>query len=297
MAAVAADQYSELEKLKTKKKSVVIPPVATQKTSDLVMSFLKKNCPSAPIMQQLSVKESMSLFHLMIHFIRTTLVQDHNPKNFKAFCTGYMTDQKCASAARATISQSESSLWFDVKYARVSASKLWEASRCQTDGSLKNQMFGVVKIKATEAMLRGLRLETSVLRSLRKTFGKMPKRTGFVMKGSMPIFGASPDALLGDYVIEIKCPMTDKTFPSYFNDDFTEPAKKYKGQINLQMKMCDKKKGLFCVADPDFIKNNKLTILVVNLDTDFLETVMDDADNYWDIYIYPVLYKAAAKTA
>ncbi|KAJ8913990.1 hypothetical protein NQ315_008982 [Exocentrus adspersus] len=65
-----------------------------------------------------------------------------------------------------------------------------------------------------------------------------------------PIFGASPDAIIDNFVVEIKCPTKEKTVTNYIKSN--QIVNKYKAQIHLQMLATEKKKGLFCVADPNF---------------------------------------------
>lgn len=84
-----------------------------------------------------------------------------------------------------------------------------------------------------------------------------------------PIFGASPDSISEDYVIEIKCPKSVKTRANYVNGSgIVQP--KYNAQIQLQMLLCGRKKGLFCVASPSFESDGKVDVIEVDYDDVFI---------------------------
>ena len=64
------------------------------------------------------------------------------------------------------------------------------------------------------------------------------------------MLGASPDGIGSDYILEIKCPSSEKTVADYLSKGNIN--KRCKGQINLQMLAAGKSKGLLVVADPEF---------------------------------------------
>ena len=185
--------------------------------------------------------------------------------------------------------QSECLLWYELRYGRITASKLHEASKCQTtSGSLVKQIIGAAKMYETKAMERGKVLEKQVFTELTKS-GFVIKKCGLLLNSTIPIFGASPDAIGIDYVVEIKCPISWKCFKTYiFENQITN---KYKAQILLQMFAAGKKKGLFCVADPDFEKNKKIHKLWIEFEEKLLDKLLCDATNFWKNNIYPILIK------
>lgn len=57
-------------------------------------------------------------------------------------------------------------MWFELRYCRITASKIYELSRCKKgDGILVKQILGCSKIKLTSAMERGQILEKYVSRT------------------------------------------------------------------------------------------------------------------------------------
>ena len=74
-----------------------------------------------------------------------------------------MSEDLCRIVEKCTRSQSDTLVWHELRYARVTASKIYEAAQCKTlDGSLVRQIIGASKI-FDSAMQRGNRLEKEVL--------------------------------------------------------------------------------------------------------------------------------------
>ena len=62
----------------------------------------------------------------------------------------------CKIAESKTLAQSESILWFGLRYKKITASKLYEASKCQTKrGSSVKQIIRAEKINKTKSMNMG----------------------------------------------------------------------------------------------------------------------------------------------
>lgn len=132
-------------------------------------------------------------------------------------------------------------------------------------------------------------LEPAVLKVVSKRKKIKIKSCGLLLNKDFPIFGASPDGITPDYVVEVKCPTKDRTVTSYITDGVMKP--KFFAQIQLQMLFCKKNKGLFCVASPNFETNSEVTILEVEFDEDFCKKIMDRASEFWEKAIFPQLMK------
>lgn len=61
---------------------------------------------------------------------------------------------------KGTRGQAENVLWHSNKQGRVSASKVYEASKCKTDGVLVKSILGRYKVLVTKAIKRGKREES-----------------------------------------------------------------------------------------------------------------------------------------
>ncbi|KAJ8953467.1 hypothetical protein NQ318_023586 [Aromia moschata] len=112
-----------------------------------------------------------------------------------------MNPHMCSEASVKTKEQPNCSFWFELRYARTTASKIYNAAHCKkSDGTLVDQILGVSKFKGTEAMKRGKNLEKYVIKSLEKTLRINISHTGLLLNPKHPIFGASPDETLGGVI-------------------------------------------------------------------------------------------------
>ena len=211
--------------------------------------------------------------------------------NFIQFSQKEMCQKLCDEAQNMTKDQSENLLWHELRYGRLTASKIYEASRCRTlDGSLKNNIVGTLKVFDNEYMKRGRDLEKKVRDQVQKYFNVKIDSCGFILLPDFPILGASPDGIGSDFVVEIKCPATDKGFKKFLpGGNIGLP---YKAQINLQMFAAKKQKGLFCVAHPEFEKNSEVVIVSVKYDEEFTKEIINNAMEFWKKNVYPTLKKS-----
>lgn len=118
------------------------------------------------------------------------------------------------------------------------------------------------------------------------------RRSGFFILSSLPIFGASPDAISEKYVIEVKRPSTEKTCSLYIKNE--KISEKCNAQVQLQMMCARKKKALFCVASPYFEQNNKVKILHIDYNESFVKALVVKAIENWKNFVFPKLYKSAS---
>ncbi|XP_070168310.1 uncharacterized protein [Polyergus mexicanus] len=196
-----------------------------------------------------------------------------------------MSKELCFEAENATKMRSNSHLWFELRYGRITASILHEAANCNTeDGSLVQRITGASKVYDTKEMERGRCLEKEVLKKVEKIVGQKLKNCGLFLMPNYPILGASPDAMGNDFIVEVKCPNSDKAISRFPSKG--KVASKCKAQINLQILATNTKKGLFCVADPDFENNRKVTTVWVDYDKDYTTAVTEQAISFWKKNIY-----------
>ncbi|CAG9762580.1 unnamed protein product [Ceutorhynchus assimilis] len=124
---------------------------------------------------------------------------DHGPDNFISFCSNILTQDNIADASSLTETQGENFLWYELRYGRITTSKLYDANVCKTvSGSLVNQVMGVSKKFTSEAMKRGLRLEKLVLKELERVLETKIRNCGFTILKNAAILGGSPDGITDD---------------------------------------------------------------------------------------------------
>lgn len=239
--------------------------------------------------------EERKVYSISIHQLMYNIyTEGYSSEDFINYAKGKMSDDICKEAERKIKGQKDDILWQELRFGRITASNVYEASRCQTaNGSLLNRVIGAVKVFDNVHMKRGRELEELVIAEIVKKLKVTIEKSGLILIPSLPILGASPDGM-GDYfVVEIKCPHSDKTLKNYISDG--KISNKCKGQINLQMLAAKKKKALFCVADPQFECNKEFQFLWIDYDKEFTDSMIDKAVSFCKQHIFPVLMKSCTK--
>ena len=149
------------------------------------------------------------------------------------------------------------------------------------------QLFGA-RLRSTTAMIRGCHLEKKVLDRVAHLKEMEFEESGLFISPNHPFFGASPDGINDKFVVEIKCPKTQKTRLSYIGVS-GNISQKCQAQIQLQMFLSNRSLALFCVADPEFESNKKVEIREVKLDEDYVKNLMCNASEFWCKAVWPKL--------
>lgn len=212
-----------------------------------------------------------------------------NASDFIEYLKKTMDVATCKEAYKATMEQSECPLWHELRYARITASKAYDAAHCKTmDGTLTESILGATKLKDTAAMKRGRDLEKEVLKIIEKRKRIKINKCGIILNPDYPVMGASPDGESTAYSIEIKCPSTKNARSQYITKK-NKITSKYMGQVQLQMHFANKKKALFCVADSEFETNKAVDILFVDYDKEYCENTLAKCNVFWSNAIFPIL--------
>ncbi|GBO08675.1 hypothetical protein AVEN_13645-1 [Araneus ventricosus] len=128
--------------------------------------------------------------------------------------------------------QADSPLWHELRYGRITASKVHAAIQCNIlEGCLAESILGA-KFKVTKAMKRGQLLEGKVIKKLQKN-KQISQAMWISVKCAESLFWCFPDASSDDFIVEVKCPMSESTMTKYFKDGV--PADKHLAQMQLQM--------------------------------------------------------------
>jgi hypothetical protein len=91
-------------------------------------------------------------------------------------------------------------------------------------------------------------------------------------------------------VIEIKCPASEKAVIKYIKNGHV--TDKYNSQIQMQMFFCQKKQGLFCLADINFEQTKKISIVTVKYNEGYCLDILKKCSNFWKLAIFPILKKS-----
>ena len=104
------------------------------------------------------------------------------------------------------------------------------------------------------------------------------------------MIAGSPNGICQDSIIEIKCPMSNKTYQNYIKNG--EPTKKCYAQVQMQMYLSGLKKCVFCVADPNYTSNHKVEIVNVIYKEDYVSDYLKKIITFWKSNVYPLLHKS-----
>ncbi|XP_077275587.1 uncharacterized protein LOC143904644 [Temnothorax americanus] len=225
---------------------------------------------------------SLSIHQLLLNFCEK---ESSSADDFLEYASKEMSEDSCRMAEKLTRSQSDTVTWHELRYGRVTASRIYEAAHCKTlNGTFVQQIIGASKIFDSQAMQRGKRLEKEVLVEVGKITRLPFKDCGLILLPSFPVLGASPDAIGDDFVVEVKCPSSSKTFDQFLPHE--EINEKCKAQINMQMFATGKKRGLFCVANPKFEESRQVTVVREDFDEHFTKSIIEHAVAFWKNYIF-----------
>lgn len=230
-----------------------------------------------------------SIHSLLYRFLRTT--KRPTPDKFLVFAKSVLDVDTCKKIEEDTRQQSKNPIWFEMRYARISASTIYEASKCKTqEGSLVNRVMGVSKFKGNFATRRGIALEEKVLKELERKTNQKFDICGFIINRTYPFIGASPDAISATHVVEIKCPTKESTVTDYISNDGTLAPKCF-AQVQTQMFLASRKKGFFCVADPNFETNSEIRVTECFINNRLCKELFAESMEFWKANIFPKILK------
>lgn len=87
--------------------------------------------------------------------------------------------------------------------------------------------------------------------------------------------------------MEVKCLTDEKSKEKYIGKEGVK--KKYLMQLNLQMYLAKKKKGLFCVVSPHFEETQEIDFFWISLNEVEALKSIEQALGFWKKWIYPCL--------
>lgn len=213
-----------------------------------------------------------------------------NPDKFLKTLSDMLTAEICLEIEEKTRGQSNNKFWYELRYGRITASTIFEARAGVKYNSnlFKRIMTRTGGASFTNAAIeRGKRLEPRVLKVVEKKLDKTIKQCGLILNKNYPAFGASPDGIGDNFVVEIKCPTTSNAVKRYYNNN--KIANKCAEQLRLQMLMCEKDIGYFCVADPGFEHNQKVEVIEVKADAEKTGVLVEKVLAGWKTGIFPYL--------
>ena len=240
---------------------------------------------------KLDARSEITIDHMIIQFMSNNFVKTFDV--FMEFLKHRVTASKVKKIEMLTRKQHLSPLWHHMRYARITASIVHEIAHCRTAGkSYIERLMGSKRQFLSVAMARGQRIEAEVRKIAEETLNIKVKNCGLYISAEMPIFGASPDGIGSDFVMEIKCPMHIHTMDTYIAGD--RIGNKFYDQIQWQMFVCQKSKGFFVVADPLFENNKKIIVREILFNEERCKHLSECVIEFYSKYFFPTLAKTVS---
>lgn len=165
--------------------------------------------------------------------------------------------------------------WFAQRAGKVTASSVYKVmAKTKTGYSAERENYQAqlvvermtgqpAKSYSNSSMEWGVEQEANARAAYEAQMGKLVEEVGFIPHPTIEMCGASPDGVVGDGLIEIKCPETATMIELQLSNKIPD---KYLKQMQLQMRCADKQWCHFVVYDPRMPERLQLLILHVDRD-------------------------------
>lgn len=231
--------------------------------------------------------EELSVHQAVLKFMID--VDNRNAETFINYMRNTISDEVCHAAERFTRDQRKSKLWYELRYGRISASQIHEAAYCKkSTESLSKSVLETAGPLDAAHVLKRQKLKHTVLQRVEKLMNIKIEMTGLFLKKAYPVFSVSPDGVSQEHVVEVKCLSDIKDTGTYLTATNT-PTPKFDAQMQLQMFLCNKKKGLLCVVYPKFEENQEMVIIELELNPGKCQELANFAEDFWKKSIFVLL--------
>lgn len=234
----------------------------------------------------------MLLYNLLDKYRRSRFFASFlNPDEFLSFARNEMyqfSSNYGDYVTQKTIYQEQCDMWHDMKIGRVTASSIYEATRCEVaDGYLVNKILGYTSV-TNSAMQRGLSLQSQVIDVVSQRLTTYLSKSGLILDAQNPIIGASPDAVAHNFVVEIKCPLRHENINYYVYPNSKSLRPKFYSQIQIQMYLKKVQYGFFVIACPNFEYSRDVNKMIrIDYNHEYTKKIIYDATVFWKENIFP----------
>jgi putative phage-type endonuclease len=202
---------------------------------------------------------------------------------FGEVMTTFTTEDRIAAIQQGTEE------WHQLRLGKVTASRVADIlakTKSGASASRGNYLIELALQRVTKtieesysnsAMEWGVATEPQARVAYEVSTGNFVDQIAFVNHPTIEGFGCSPDGLVGEGLIEIKCP-NSATHWSYIKAN--EPPQKYIIQMQAQMSVTGAKWCDFVSFDPRMPERSQLLIIRVNRDDEFIAEMENDIKQF-----------------
>ena len=179
--------------------------------------------------------------------------------------------------------------WLQIRLGKVTASRVADVmakTKTGVSASRSNYLIelalqrvtGVIEPSYTnDAMAYGTANEQTARTAFEVAHNVFVDQVAFVDHPTIPNFGCSPDGIVGDSLLEIKCPYQSAIHWSYFKDGCPS---KYYTQIQAQMSCTGAKSVWFVSYDGRMPPRSQLYIEEVLREEEFIKKLEDEVKQF-----------------
>ncbi|XP_008553624.2 uncharacterized protein LOC103575558 isoform X2 [Microplitis demolitor] len=272
--------------------------LSTKNIGRVINPFFKINKPSKCSSKKLDSENSVfnedkKLFKesiiCSIYFMKDLYDGDKkNAVEFLEFASEKLTVEICDKIQEYTRYCQIDRYWTKLRYGRFLASDIYYSSLSLMVDNHKDLYRRVLfnQNNVNENLLmREKTLKDKILATIESRINRRIEKCGIVLNGSYPVFIASPDGIGDDFVVEVKCPTNATNIINYCRGrKILEP---YKTEIHLQMLLCGKSYGYYCVAHPHYESNDLIIIIREEFDENFIMSTIEKSIVFWKYIIFP----------
>ncbi|XP_013406999.1 uncharacterized protein LOC106171266 [Lingula anatina] len=211
-----------------------------------------------------------------------------------------VTPSQVSFVESVTREQAKSAKWCQYRVGRITASRIYEATRTNTETPSRSLIKGICKPTSFKSVHTdwGIRKEPVAKKAYNNEMNRQHtdftmKDSGLVLHPDYPEFGASPDALVscsccGSGLLEVKCPSTLKDSDTidmpYLKDKKLKRETKYFYQVQMQLFLTDRQYCDFFIWTPHATLCERIT-----RDTKLWEDMCCKGQNFHRRVIMPEL--------
>ena len=179
--------------------------------------------------------------------------------------------------------------WFDARLGKVTSSRLadilgegkkerfTQTALSYLDELIAETMTGITDTFASPAMQWGTDQEPFAIERFEAEKMEKVYPVGFIESKVNPLYGGSPDGIIGSDIIEVKCPSSKNHLKCFFEGMDT----KYMAQIQSNIYLTDAKMCYFISFDPRILKNDKqIYIQEIPRDEEYIAKLLARVDEF-----------------
>ncbi|CAC5384454.1 unnamed protein product [Mytilus coruscus] len=206
-------------------------------------------------------------------------------------CISTITDEEISKIESFTSGQAKKPRWKEERCKRLQSSsfgRICKATERTDFEKLARSMTEIVDLK-TAPILHGQKYEKSALSKYEQDFGRSPVNCGIYVRKSHPFIAASPDGIINDTVVEVKCPfvakdkmISPKTIPFLLYNDgklMLNESHNYYYQVQGQM-FCTNLKNCHFVV----FTLQEVQYIHIKRDDIFIQNMVEKLEDFYKTY-------------